>query len=120
MGNHLQGRNRKRAGSLLRAAVALLILGGVPVGGLTLNGGDESLAQMSGSGSLADFKSGQVTDRKGHQIEIDKKDYALQANVTVRDDEGRPRDLKEVTPGTFVQFHLKQGRIDQIVLELPR
>ena len=121
MQNHVNdGNRRERARDLLRIAVALLIMGGVPIGGLTLVGVDESLAQTSGSASLADFKSGQVTDKTKNRIEIDKKDYVLQANVTVRDDEGRPRDLSEVTPGSFVQFHLKQGRIDQLVLVLPR
>ena len=120
MPNHVRGRNSEQATKLLRAGVALLILGGVPIGGLTLDGVDDGLAQMSGSGSLADFKSGQVTDKTKNRIEIDKKDYVLQANVTVRDDEGRPRDLSEVTPGAVVQFHLKQGRIDQLVLVLPK
>ena len=121
MQNHVNdGNRRERARHLLRIAVALLIIGGVPIGGLTLVGVDEGLAQSSGSASLADFKSGQVTDRQGNRLEIDKKDYLLKSDVTVRDDEGKPRDLKEVTPGSIVQFHLKQGRIDQLVLVLPR
>ncbi len=120
MGKYVKGGNRERARDLLRMAVALLIIGGVPIGGLTLVTVDEGLAQTSGSASLADFKSGQVTDKTKNRLEIDKKDYVLQANVTVRDDEGRPRDLSEVVPGTMVQFHLKQGRIDQLVLVLPK
>ena len=111
---------RERARDLLRVAVALLIMGGVPIGAITLDGVHEGLAQTSGSGSLADFKSGQVTDKKGNRLEIDKKDYVLKSDVTVRDDEGRPRDLSEVAPGAIVQFHLKQGHIDQLVLVLPR
>ncbi len=120
MGNQVKGGNRERARDLLRVAVALLVIGGVPIGGVTLSGVDEGLAQTSGSGSLADFKSGQVTGKHGNRLEIDKKDYVLQANVTVRDDEGKPKDLNDVTPGAMVQFHLKQGRIDQLVLLLPR
>ncbi|MGH7236190.1 MAG: hypothetical protein ACREIO_07385 [Nitrospiraceae bacterium] len=133
MGNHVRGRNRsgkgaseqqagirERARDLLRVAVALVIMGGVPIGGLTLEGVDEGLAQTSGSGSLAEFKSGQVTDKKGNRIEIDKKDYVLKSDVTVRDDEGKKRELSEVAPGSMVQFHLKQGRIDQLVLVLPK
>jgi len=120
MGTHVKGGIRERARDLLRIAIALLIIGGVPIGGITLVGVDESLAQTSGSASLADFKSGQVTDKKGNRLEIDKKEYVLQANVTVRDDEGKPKDLSDVAPGAMVQFHLKQGRIDQLVLILPR
>ena len=120
MGTHVKSGIRERARDLFRVTVALLIIGGVPIGGITLVGVDEGLAQTSGSGSLADFKSGQVTDKHGNRLEIDKKDYVLQANVTVRDDEGKPRDLGEVTPGAMVQFHLKQVRIDQLVLILPR
>ena len=120
MGNHAKDGIKERARDLFRVTVALLIIGGVPIGGITLNGVDESLAQSSGSASLADFKSGQVTDKKGNRLEIDKKDYVLQANVTVRDEEGKPRQLTEVVPGVMVQFHLKQGRIDQLVLVLPK
>jgi hypothetical protein len=120
MGTHAKSGNRERARHLLRVAVALLIIGGVPIGGLTLVGVDEGLAQTSGSASLADFKSGQVTDKKGNRLEIDKKDYVLRPDVTVRDDEGKPKDLSEVVPGAMVQFHLKQGRIDQLVLVLPK
>lgn len=133
MGNHVEGRNRsgkgaseqqagirERASDLLRVTGALLLMGGVPIGGLTLDRVDEALAQTSGSGSLADFKSGQVTDKNGNRLEIDKKDYVLRPDVTVRDDEGKQRELTEVVPGAMVQFHLKQGRIDQLVLVLPR
>ena len=120
MGNHLKSGIRERARDLFRVTVALLIIGGVPIGGITLVAEDQGLAQTSGSGSLADFKSGQVTDKKGNRLEIDKKDYVLQANVTVRDEEGKPRQLTEVVPGAMVQFYLKQGRIDQLVLILPR
>ena len=133
MQNHVNGGNRsgkgasekqagirERARDLIQIAVALVIMGGVPIGGLTLDGVDESLAQTSGSVSLADFKSGQVTDKRGNRLEIDKKDYVLKSDVTVRDDEGKKRDLSEVTPGAVVQFHLKQGHIDQLVLVLPK
>lgn len=133
MGNHVKGGNRSGKGAskqkvgirertrhLLRVASALLIMGGVPIGGITLDGVDEGLAQTSGSGSLADFQSGQVTDKHGNRLEIDKKDYLLKSDVTVRDDEGKQRELTEVAPGAMVQFHLKQGRIDQLVLILPR
>ena len=120
MGTHAKSGIRERARHLLRVAVALLIIGGVPIGGITLNGVDEGLAQTSGSASLADFKSGQVTDRQGNKLQIDKKDYVLQSNVSVKDDEGKQRELTEVVPGVMVQFHLKQGRIDQLVLVLPK
>jgi hypothetical protein len=125
MGTHVKRGIRERARDLLRMAVALLIIGGmpiggVPIGGITVNGVDEGLAQTSGSGSLADFKPGHVTGKQGNKLEIDKKDYVLHANVTVKDDEGRPRELSDVVPGTMVQFHLKQGRIDQLVLVLPK
>ena len=90
MQNHVNGGNRsgkgasekqagirERARDLIQIAVALVIMGGVPIGSITLVGVDESLAQTSGSVSLADFKSGQVTDKRGNRLEIDKKDYVL-------------------------------------------
>lgn len=82
-------------------------------------GGVSALAQSEGK-DLTDYLSGQVTAVHGGHIVIDGKEYALDADVTVIDDDGRPRTLKDFEVGSPVRFHLKRGRIDVLVLILPK
>jgi hypothetical protein len=66
------------------------------------------------------FQSGQVTAKRGNEITINEKVYSLHPEVTIKDDEEKSRELKDIEPGAELLFHLTQGRIDQIVLLLPR
>ncbi len=80
----------------------------------------EGWAERAEPVSYAGFQSGQVTDKRRNEIQIDKQGYSLHPMITITDDEGSLRDLQELTPGTWVKFHLKEQRIDQIVIILPR
>jgi hypothetical protein len=75
-------------------------------------------AEKDGS-ELEDFVMGQVTDKRENLIRIDSKEYPFFADVIVKDQNLSPRVLKDVVPGTQVMFHLKQGRIDQIIILFP-
>lgn len=70
--------------------------------------------------SLAMLQPGEVTANQGENILIDNKRYSMLPSAIVRDDEGRPRDLKEFVPGMQVRFHLRNDKIDQLVMMLPR
>ena len=74
--------------------------------------------QKEGS-EIEDFVMGEVTDKRENVIRIDSKEYSFFADVIVKDQNLSPRALKDVVPGTQVMFHLKQGRIDQIIILLP-
>lgn len=106
--------------SVRRVALALLLVGGVTIGGGPTGQLIEGWAQTAGPSSMANFLSGQVTANEGNDIQINNKNYPLQKGVTITDDEGKPRDLKDLVPGAEVKFHLKNGQIDQIVLVLPK
>lgn len=75
-------------------------------------------AQKEGS-ELEDFVMGEVTEKRENVIRIDSKEYSFFADIIVKDQNLSPRMLKDVVAGTQVMFHLKQGRIDQIIILLP-
>lgn len=107
-------------GSLPRIALVLLVVGGTTISDLSMHGIMRGWAQTAVANFMANFLSGQVTANQGNDIQINNKNYPLQQGVTIIDDEGKPRDLKDLPPGAEVKFHLKNGQIDQIVLILPK
>jgi hypothetical protein len=75
----------------------------------------------SASGPLVNFQSGQVTSPKsGTSVEINDRVFTTKEQVLIRDDEGRPRDEKDLSPGSEIKFHTKEGKIDEIVIILPK
>jgi hypothetical protein len=67
------------------------------------------------------YKSGQVTEvRPPSSIEIDERSYELKVDVMILDHEGEPLELARVLPTSLVKFHLKEGRIDKMVVKLPQ
>ena len=71
-------------------------------------------------GPLAGFFQGEVAETFRDAILIDGKRYDLRADVVIKDDRDQPRELKDFRAGSFVAYHLKMGRIDQLVLILPK
>ncbi len=111
------------SGGGLRAVLVLLTIGNVLLCGVPFGSVDAGWAQGAGSSSLAssaNFQSGQVTAKLPNGLQIDHKNYRLDTRVTITDDEGRTRELKDLVRGSLVQFHLKRGRVDKIILLLPR
>ena len=102
-------------GSVLLALFALLAAQGGSVGAL-----HEGWAQTAGSPSNANPMQGEITARQGNQIRINSQTYVLHQQVIVKDEEGRPRGLADLTPGAMVTFQVKQGQISEIILVMPR
>jgi len=67
-----------------------------------------------------DMKSGQITAKSEQSVAINGHDYAFQKNVVFADDEGEWREWTEFKKRDRVQFHLKQGQIDYLILVLPK
>jgi len=102
-------------GSLLLVVLALLAVEGGPIGGLR-----DVWAQPAGSTSNARAMQGEITARQGYDIRINHQAYTLRRAVIIKDDEGRPKSLADLTPGAMVTFQVKQGQIDEIVVVMPR
>ncbi|MEW6543753.1 MAG: hypothetical protein AB1411_09085 [Nitrospirota bacterium] len=90
------------------------------VAGTALVIGSGGFAQTTGTATTLTFQTGQVTAVGKTTIRINAREYSLSSEVVIRDDEGKPRELKDLTPGSDVKFHVKRDSIDQIILLLPR
>lgn len=90
--------------------------------GLLLDAVDGSCADLQpiDRNILVTLQLGVVSANHGQEIFIDNRRYSVLPSATVTDDEGNPRDLKEVVPGTFVRFHVRKDQVDTIVVILPK
>jgi hypothetical protein len=78
---------------------------------------DEPASSMP---TFVQLVSGEVTANRGEALSIDGKEYPLANGVMVSDEGGNQREVKDFVPGTYVKYHLKSGRLDIIVLVLPK
>jgi len=84
--------------------------------------GSAAVAQSTGvpGNPVAGLLRGEVTEVGRDHISIDSKRYDLRPDVIIQDERSQPRELKDIEVGGFVAYHIKYGRIDQLVLVLPR
>lgn len=101
---------RRRAAFLLLTALLLMLS---PAAGIQPAGAQEPLA-------LAEYRSGVVTDNSGTVLYIDDRAYRLDPGVTVTDEEGRVQAIQGLKRGDVIKFHLRNGKVDQIIWILPR
>ncbi|MBM4132799.1 MAG: hypothetical protein FJ245_03435 [Nitrospira sp.] len=80
----------------------------------------QSMAETGSHESTGGYQSGHVTGKSGDSIQINQRTYPVAKDATVKDDEGRPRELKDIKEGAEVLFHLKRDTIDQLVVVLPK
>ncbi len=102
-------------GSFLLVVLALLAAEASPIGGLR-----DTWAQPAGSSSNVPAMQGEITARQGYDIRINNQAYTLSRTLIIKDDEGRPKTLADLTPGATVSFQARQGQIHEIVLVMPR
>ncbi|MCC2640438.1 MAG: exported protein of unknown function [Nitrospira sp.] len=70
--------------------------------------------------ATAGFQSGVIDEAQGSTIRIDGRSYVLKSDVAVVNHEGEPLALDRIIPTSLVRFHLKEGRIDKMVVKLPQ
>jgi hypothetical protein len=70
--------------------------------------------------STGGFERGMVTEIHQATIEIDNKTYGLKPEVVIVNDQGQPIEIGSVVTNAEVKFHVKEGRIDKMVVSLPR
>ena len=79
------------------------------------------LCQAVSSSMTVGYRSGQVTEvRPPSSIEIDGRSYELKVDVMILDREGEPLELTRILLTSLVKFHLKEGKIDKMVVTLPQ
>lgn len=112
--NEQQLRRTKGAGLMAFSAMLLLVITQFPV--------ETDWHFYSDLARAADTNIlyGQITGKRQNEIQIDQKMYPLDPNVVIQDDEGRARELESLPVGTRISYHVKNERIDRIVLVLSR
>ncbi len=70
--------------------------------------------------SVINMMRGEVTSTGPKQVVVGSKPYILTDDVVIKDDRERSVELKNISIGDRVAFHLRQGQIDQLVLLLPK
>jgi hypothetical protein len=111
-----QTNNVNRCMAMLRFAHVLLMVGTLSLG----NGVSSGVAQTSDFDASSTFLSGLVTGIRGNTLEIDNKSYELMPGVVIKNEQGNLMEPHDIVENVEVKFHLKQERIDKIVLILPR
>ena len=101
---------RKALGPVLVVALFLGALAAGPVGASDRSGRSEAPA----------FLSGVVTGKGRAGIRINDRTYAFHSHATLTDEEGEDVDWSQLVRGVPVKFHLRRGKIDQIIVFLPR
>ncbi len=105
-----KGSWRKVLGPVLVVALFLGALAAGPVGASDRSGRSEAPA----------FLSGVVTGKVRSGIRINDRTYAFHSHATLTDEEGEDVDRSQLVRGVQVKFHLRRGKIDQIIVFLPR
>ena len=113
-----------RTSNPVLALLAMLLAGGIMLGGPGTSWsepeeGKTPPPQPFSASVLSTFQAGRITGVHGMTIEIDRKDYELRPDVQIQNPEGAPMEAHDIRKGALAKFHLKQGRIDMLVVMLP-
>ncbi len=121
--SHIQRGDRdERTGGLALALLATLLAGGITLGtaGMGWTEQIETPPPPPFSASLlATFKNGKITGVHGTTVQIDNTDYELRPDVQIQNPGGGQMEAHDIRKGALARFHLKQGRIDMLVVFLP-
>jgi hypothetical protein len=98
-------------------------------GGIALGGAATSRAEGGEGGTpppppfsaalVATFQGGKITAVHGKTVQIDGRDYELQPDVKIQNPEGATMEAHDIRRNALAKFHVKQGRIDMLVVFLP-
>lgn len=77
------------------------------------------MAASTDASEIDNFEKGEVAAKRDHALLINNKEYSVLADVTVKDTTLTSRNFNDVVPGIEILFHIRQGRIDQIIIILP-
>lgn len=69
---------------------------------------------------LGNLPEGEITAVGATTLDVAGRYYGLHPKLTIVSDEGKPMELKQLRPGLIVQYHVKEGLLDRIVVLIPR
>jgi hypothetical protein len=69
---------------------------------------------------LGTLPEGEITAVGLTTVDVAGRFYGLHPKLTIVSDEGQPMELKQLRPGLIIQYHVKEGALDRIVVIMPR
>jgi hypothetical protein len=69
---------------------------------------------------LGMLPEGEITAVGSTTLDVAGRFYGLHPKLTIMSDEGQPMELKQLRPGLVIQYHVKEGALDRIIVLLPR
>ena len=115
----MKTQGRGNSGSVALILLAVLVAGGVTLGGMDAGWAQAPAQQAGPFPAMSTFQSGRITGVRGTTVQIDGRDYELAPNVEIKRPDGVEMEAHDIRKGALAQFHLKQGRIDKLVVILP-
>lgn len=101
--------------------IALLI---VVTGSILISAADGLMptarAEAPSVPQLGTLPEGEITAVGSTTVDVAGRFYGLHPKLTIVSDEGQPMELKQLRPGLIIQYHVKEGALDRIVVLIPR
>jgi hypothetical protein len=105
-----------QSGLIGAALLVFLLFGGPAFGAADTEAPPSPPLQIPQTG----MKDGRLTATHENSAEISGRNYAFHPKIEFGDDEGERRQWKEFKKGDQVQFHLKQEKVDYLILVPPK
>lgn len=92
---------------VIMVVALLLITGGTP---------SPRAADAPASVPASALQVGEVTGVGPQGVQINRQTYSVRADAVIHTDEGKPRKAGDLRPGDHVQYRLKGGKIDRLII----
>ena len=69
---------------------------------------------------LGVLPEGEITAVGSSTLDVAGRLYGLHPKLTIVSDEGQPMEFRQLRPGLVIQYHVKEGALDRIIVLLPR
>lgn len=103
-----------------RGFIGAVLLAFLLSGGLAFSASNDETNPPPFQMPKTGMKSGHITAKYETSVGISGTDYAFHPKIEFWTDEGGQLEWKEFKRGDEVQFHLKQGKVDYLVLITPQ
>jgi hypothetical protein len=77
-------------------------------------------ADEPGVSQLGKLPEGEITAVGSTTLDVAGRLFSLHQKLTIVSDEGQPMEFKQLRPGLVIQYHVKEGALDRIIVLLPR
>ena len=79
-----------------------------------------ALADEPSVPQLGVLPEGEITAVGSTTLDVAGRFYGLHPKLTIVSEEGQPMELQQLRPGLIIQYHVKEGALDRIIVLIPR